>query len=113
MTVATGLQEISHLIQSEAETLCCLDDPEHGDGLGRIEPMTAGTAGRLGEQAATFVVPQGLLIHPSGLSHLSAAHTEGLAGAHRPAFSIAATARSIRASRTSSYFSGTPTRSTS
>jgi hypothetical protein len=42
MTVAAGLQKISHLIQTKAEPLCCLDHPKHGDGLGWIEPMTAG-----------------------------------------------------------------------
>jgi hypothetical protein len=73
--VPSGLEKISHLVEAEAEPLCCLDHPHHGDGFRRIEPVPARAAVGLGQQAATLVVPQGLLIHPRRASNLSAAHS--------------------------------------
>jgi hypothetical protein len=65
MPVLSGLEEIRHLVEAEAEPLCCLDHAQYGDGFRRIEPVPTRAAVGLGQQAATLVVPQGLLIHPA------------------------------------------------
>ena len=47
--VPSHLQKLSRLMKSEAEPLGRLDDPKNGDRTRRIQPVTAGTAVRLGQ----------------------------------------------------------------
>lgn len=72
-TKAADLQQIGDLIEGEAQTLRCFDHPQHRDRLGRIEAVTTEGSIRLVQQAAAFVVAQGLNIDPGRVGHLATA----------------------------------------
>ena len=49
--VLAEFQEIGDLVETGAESLGGLDDPQHRDHVRGVEPMTAGAAVRRGKQA--------------------------------------------------------------
>ena len=61
VAATADFQQLGDFVEGEPEPLRGLDDPQQGDGVGRVEPVAAGGADRLGEQAAAFVVAQGLV----------------------------------------------------
>ncbi len=49
VAVLAEVDQVGDLVEGEAEALRSLDDPEHGQGFGRIQPVPARAAMRLGE----------------------------------------------------------------
>ena len=91
-----GLQQVGDLGQGESQTLRGLDHPQQGHRLLRVHPMPAQGAVRLLQQPTSFVVPQGLQVHPRRGRDLAGAQSL----AHRVTNPAADLARSTRASST-------------
>ena len=73
MVPRTHLQQIGHLIQREPKPLRGFDDPQHGDGFLRVQPVPTRAANRLSKQPTPLVVAQRLPVHPGGFRDLSRA----------------------------------------
>ena len=71
--MASQVDKRCDLAQREAEPLRRFDHAENGEVLVRVFPVSTGAPSRLGEEAATLVVAQGLHIDPGRVGQLTAA----------------------------------------
>jgi hypothetical protein len=70
MAVLPDFEQVGNLFQREAQPLRRLDDTEHRDRFGAVEPMASGCSFWLLERPSTLVVAKGFLVRP-GSRHLA------------------------------------------
>src|SRR3981189_641809 len=69
------MQQVFDVVESEAELLGALDEPHHSHCVVAVVPITRRSARRLGQQAAAFVITQGLAVDMRLGGDLAGLHT--------------------------------------
>ena len=78
MVVTSRLEELGDLVQGEPQALGRLDHPQGGHRLFRVEPVASQASVGLGDDAAAFVVAQGLDVDPDRLGDLAGSRARSL-----------------------------------